>query len=366
FGSGKVGVLATAAIEGDTFDPTTASANYLGVSGGGPGGLALDEPRGRLYVATRFDDGVSGIDLASRTETAPIKRKTPEPDAVVTGRHYLYDAQLSSSNGEAACASCHMFADNDHIAWDLGNPDGDIVDTPINIKLEQGAPGTINGTGDPAALHPMKGPMATQTLRGMINHRPMHWRGDRVDGFFGRDTHTSPPYDSELAFKNFIVAFQGLVGRGTQFDTTDMQLFSDFALSIVMPPNPVRALDNSLTDAEQRGKDFFMGCAGADSQTGSPAVCMDGRPLGGGHNADGVTIPGFGFTCEGCHTLRPDLGFFGTDGESSFEALPQTNKIPQLRNLYDKIGMFGIPPTPFASFGDEGSQGDQVRGFGFT
>ena len=28
----------------------------------------------------------------------------------------------------------------------------------------------------------MKGPMTTQTLRGMANHGPMHWRGDRTGG----------------------------------------------------------------------------------------------------------------------------------------------------------------------------------------
>src|SRR5438034_6990756 len=30
----------------------------------------------------------------------------------------------------------------------------------------------------------------------------------------------------------------------------------------------------------------------------------------------------------------------------SFEALPQTVKIPQLRNLYTKVGMFGMPAIP--------------------
>ena len=31
-------------------------------------------------------------------------------------------------------------------------------------------------------FHPMKGPMTTQSLRGMANHGPMHWRGDRTGG----------------------------------------------------------------------------------------------------------------------------------------------------------------------------------------
>ena len=364
FGSSKVGVFSTAELEHDTFDPTTASAGYIDVTGGGPSGLALDG-HGHLLVATRFDDGVSVVDLRTRAEISHVRLANPESVAISAGRRFLYDAQVSSSNGEAACASCHMFGDTDHLVWDLGNPDGNVVETPIRIKLGLGADDTTNGTGDPAGLHPMKGPMATQTLRGMVNHGTMHWRGDRVDGFFGRDSRTSPPFDSQLAFKNFIVAFHDLLGRETQFAPTDMQAFSDFALAIVMPPNPIRRLDNSLTEAEARGRDFYMGCTGLDSLTGAAAVCQHGRPVGAGHFADGGPATDNGFTCEGCHTLRPELGFFGTDGQMSFENLPQTAKVPQLRNLYTKIGMFGMPAVPGVNAGDNANTGAQIRGNGF-
>ena len=364
FGSGKVGVFPTAALEADAFDPALTSADYLAVTGGGPSGIALDG-HGHLFVATRFDDGVSMIDLASRAETAHLKLANPEPAAIVAGRRFLYDAQASSSNGEAACASCHMFGDTDHLVWDLGNPDGDVVETPVNIKLRVGAPGTINGTGDAAGLHPMKGPMSTQTLRGMINHGAMHWRGDRVDGFFGKDTSTGPPYNAGLAFKNFIVAFDGLLGRATPFSPDDMQAFANFALAIVMPPNPVRGLDNALNDTQTRGRDYFMGCAGLDSVTNAAVQCQAGRPVGAGHFSDGFPATGLGFPCEGCHTLKPELGFFGTDGEMSFEALPQTVKVPQLRNLYTKVGMFGVPAVPGVNAGNNGNTGPQIRGNGF-
>ena len=363
-GSGKIGVLATAALEDDSFDPVAASAGYIPVTGGGPCGVVLDG-HGHLVVATRFDDGVSLIDLASRAETSHVVLVNPEPTKITAGRRFLYDAQVSSSNGEAACASCHMFGDTDHLVWDLGNPDGDVVETPVTIKLRIGAPGTINGTGDIAGLHPMKGPMATQTLRGMVHHGAMHWRGDRVDGLFGRDTSGAPPYDAELAFKNFIVAFDGLLGDGAAFAPGDMQAFADFALAIAMPPNPVRGLDNALTAAQQRGRDFFMGCAGVDSVSGDAVTCQDGRPTGAGHFSDGGGIAGLGFPCEGCHVLRPELGFFGTDGEMSFEALPQTVKVPQLRNLYTKVGMFGMPAIPGDNAGNNGNQGAQIRGSGY-
>jgi YVTN family beta-propeller protein len=353
FGSSKVGVFSTAEIENDSFDPVTASNNYLSVSGGGPGGLALD-------------DGLSVIDLASGVETAHLTLVNPEPTVVTAGRPFLYDSTRTSSNGEASCASCHMFGDKDNLVWDLGNPDGDPVQTPINIKLRLGADSTINGTGNVASLSPMKGPMATQTLRGMVNHGPMHWRGDRVAGFFGTDTSTEPPYDSMLAFKNFIVAFNTLVGLGPAFSNDDMQTFANFALDIVMPPNPIRALDNSLTAAQIAGRSFFLGCDGIDSFARVPVQCPDGgAPTTGGHLADGIPLATLGFTCQGCHVLNPSMGFFGTDGESSFEALPQTTKIPQLRNLYDKVGMFGAPPNLKDNVGNNGNTGPQVRGVGF-
>ncbi|MEM9058668.1 MAG: hypothetical protein AAGD86_14415, partial [Pseudomonadota bacterium] len=113
FGSGRVGVLDAAALESDAFDPEVASVDYLTVSGGGPSGLVLDEARGRLYVSTRFDNGLSVIDLSTGAERAHLKMPNPEPAAVVEGRPFLYDANLTSSNGEASCASCHIFGDMD-------------------------------------------------------------------------------------------------------------------------------------------------------------------------------------------------------------------------------------------------------------
>ena len=72
FGSSKIGVFNTAALENDTFDPVAASANYIPVSGGGVSGLVLDEARGLLYVMTRFDDAVKVINLKSHAEIVAL------------------------------------------------------------------------------------------------------------------------------------------------------------------------------------------------------------------------------------------------------------------------------------------------------
>src|ERR1043166_5325237 len=150
----------------------------------------------------------------------------PEPSMVVSGRKFLYDANVSSANGEASCASCHTFGDMDQIAWDLGNPDDVVTTNPMNIKLSFAAQSSVNGGAGTNEFHPMKGPMTTQTLRGLVNSGPMHWRGDRSNGFFGSGL------GAQLSFNNFIVAFPGLLGRAAQPTTAQMQAFTDFILQV--------------------------------------------------------------------------------------------------------------------------------------
>jgi len=347
FGSSRVGVVDLAALEAGTFDPTTASAGYIAVSGGGPGGLALDVPRGRLYVLTRFDNAVKVVNLATRTEVQSHALHNPEPASLVAGRRFLYDADHTSSNGEASCAACHVFGDADQIAWDLGNPDDHVTKNPIPINLGFAAPAGINGTGVVDDFHPMKGPMTTQTLRGMVNSGAMHWRGDRATPSNGTTTPSPSDADERSSFVNFNVAFPGLVGRAAEIAASEMDAFADFALQLQLPPNPVRALDNSLTPAQQRGRDFYFGPRRSD---GIP-VDIQGQQLG--------------FTCNGCHDLDASQGHFGTGGRASFENETQIFKIAHTRNAYTKVGMFGMPNVPFLESVDDSHQGDQVRGFGY-
>src|SRR6185369_1470734 len=194
----------------------------------------------------------------TKQEIGHVSVYTPEPDSVLVGRPFLYDATISSSNGEASCSSCHIFGDLDQLAWDLGNPDDVVTSSPMNIKLGLAAGNSVNGDAGTNEFHPMKGPMTTQTLRGMSNSGPMHWRGDRANGFFGVGTN------EDLSFNNFIVAFGGLVGRSALLSTSDMQDFTDFALTMTLPPNPIRKLDNSLTADQSAGRTFYTGSRFAD------------------------------------------------------------------------------------------------------
>ena len=338
FGSAKIGVFDTAELENDSFVPDPQ--HHIDLGEGGPSGLVLDEKRQRLYVMTRFNNKVLVYDTKNHQRKQSIALHNPEPDSVIQGRKFLYDARLTSSNGEASCASCHVFADLDSLAWDLGDPMGSLLINP--------GPFIFNiGNAFPTQyqdFHPMKGPMMTQSLRGMANHGPMHWRGDRTGG---NDEPSEQPnsgsFDEQAAFKKFNVAFKGLLGREGPISDEQMQLFTDFILQVNYPPNPVRKLDNSLTENQQAAREFFFG------------------PI-----SDGL------FNCEGCHVIDEEQGFFGTDGRSSFESETQHLKIPHLRNIYQKVGMFGMGPVDIggqlgATFiGDGTFMGDQIRGFGFT
>jgi hypothetical protein len=210
----------------------------------------------------------------------------------------------------------------DDLAWDLGDPDGSPVPNPNPCDV-------ICGLGD---FDPLKGPMTTQSLRGMVHAGPMHWRGDRTAGSTGGD-----PLDSDAAFKAFNVAFPGLVGRDEGgLSADDMQAFTAFALRLTYPPNPMRRLDNVLRVDEQAGFDMYVG-----------------------PTTDGVS------DCNGCHELDRALGFFGTNGGSTFDALTMEFKVPHLRNTYQKVGMFGMRAAELVSDIDQSFMGDQIRGSGF-
>jgi hypothetical protein len=131
------------------------------------------------------------------------------------------------------------------------------------------------------------------------------------------------------AFKAFNPAFVGLVGRQQELTTQQLQQLTDFSLSIAPPPNPVRQLDNSLTASQQRGRDIYVN----ERRTASILFCND------------------------CHLLDPAQKLFGTNTTITFEGPfgDENFKVPQLRNMYQKVGFFHSP-----------GKDPVVTGFGFV
>jgi DNA-binding beta-propeller fold protein YncE/mono/diheme cytochrome c family protein len=346
FGSNGVGVYDTAQLKSDTFVPS--AANIIPIPGG-PSGLLLDNARDRLYVTSRITNATYIFDTTTNSPiTCPTPPCTfvlgmhnPEPPEITAGRPFLYDATLTSANGEASCGGCHIFGDMDDISWDLGDPDGNIVAPNPNPKplVSADAPG-LGGLPDAPRLDSMKGPMTTQSLRGLAFSGPMHWRGDRTGSqCFFIDTVGNSDCEDQ-AFNAFNVAFPGLLGRDTQLATANMQAFTDFALRLTYPPNPIRALDNSMTPQEQAGFDLYT---------------------------DPLRLTDQVANCNGCHVLDRSQGFFGTSGGTTFENETMEFKVAHLRNAYQKVGMFGQMPLPFIPApGAPGvDMGPQVRATGF-
>lgn len=312
--------------------------------GEGPTGLALDEPRDRIYVLNKFESSVSVVDLTTELELSRAPMYDPSPTAIKVGRKHLYDTHETSGLGHISCASCHVDGRTDGLAWDLGNPAGDMKSV-AGQNLGAGNP-LLPGPESFFDFHPMKGPMLTQTLQDIIGKEPLHWRGDKN------------------GLEEFNGAFIGLQGDDANLSPAEMQEFEDFVATLYFPPNPFREFDNSLrTDLPLPGQ-FTTGKFG-------PA----GQPLPNGDAQAGLdmflppnTMDGQ-LACATCHTTPVGIGTdytwdgnvwienpVGPDNEHHHmlhrrNGQGQTIKVPHLRNLYERVGFDTTQLSNRAGFG---------------
>jgi len=301
----------------------------------GPLGLALDEGRARLYVLNRFTSSLSIVDTESETLVADVPLFDPTPRAVKAGRRHLYDTRRTSGLGQASCASCHPDARMDRLAWDLGDPSGDALQTTMNFL----------GSLVPVAYHPMKGVMMTQTLQDIMGHEPFHWRGDR--SHIGEFNQT---------FTNLLAAPMALAAD-------ELRELGDFLATVRIPPNPLRTLANGLSTN--------VPLPGHRSLTGAPLPNGDAMA---GYVSFRSSVSGS--SCISCHTTPTGLGieytnnaagstppYIGPDGEHHVALVSRLEgglpaKTAQFRNMLDKVGMDGASTQSRAGFGfghDDGS-----------
>jgi YVTN family beta-propeller protein len=338
----------------DASGARTPADNVVNV-GKGPTGLALDSGGGRLFVLNKFDASISTISTSTRTVTGTTSFFDPTPTAIKVGRKHLYDTHKNSGLGQAACASCHIDATMDRLAWDLGNPGGDpIAVSTANRNLGQGLFGLEPSSTTTAyqPYHPMKGPMTTQTLQDIVAHEPFHWRGDK------------------LGLEEFNGAFIGLQGDDTNLTPAEMPEFEDFLATIAFPPNPYRNFDNTLPTSLPLPGHFTTG-----------RFAAAGAPLPTGNAVNGLTayrsqttrLDMNAFACVTCHTLPTGEGTDmkqaaplttgysiiapGPNGERHLQLVSTdgltnvTMKTPQLRNEYKKVGFNATQTRNTAGFG---------------
>jgi len=165
-----------------------------------------------------------------------------------------------------------------------------------------------------STLHPMKGPMVTQTLRGLNGLDPFHWRGDRTN------------------FLAFNVAFPTLLG-GSSLSSTDMASYRDFINTIVFEPNPNQNLDRT----------YPTNFAGADANAGRSFFLFSNY---------NNSFPGL--TCNTCHIAPPGPGSDSVILSGPGMGTAQDVKVPQLRNMYQKLNFNNAANT------------NSIGGFGFS
>ncbi|MSR41638.1 MAG: hypothetical protein EXS10_07025 [Phycisphaerales bacterium] len=270
-------------------------------TGEGPTGVVLDAARGKIYTLNRFAGSISAIVEATLVPVSEVPFFDPTPTVVKNGRPFLFDTQISSGLGQASCGSCHIDARMDQLSWDLGDPSGTvkILDQVCNLGLPLG---TCND------FHPMKGPMSTQTLIGLAGTEPFHWRGDRND------------------LAEFAHAAVSLLAADEDFSTKEMARLGAYLQTISFGPNPNRNLNGTLKT----------------SLLGGNAVTGENLFLNG--NLDFVQ-------CATCHI--PGTGANASLISGNLLVEPQAMKVPQLRNLFEKV---------------TGAESSTIRnrGFGFT
>jgi len=348
-------VTAACATGSCIFGPSRALPDAV-VTGEGPTGVALNEAAGRAYVLNRFSNSIAIVDVAGAVmaKVGELPLHDPSSAIVRDGRRLLYDGITSSGHGDAACSSCHISGDRDELAWDLGNPQGTFApygspgDNVRFIIPVGGQPTTCPPAqcAAHAGFDPEKGPMATQSLRGMLE--PLHWRGDR---------------GTMNAFNKAFVGLMGVAdigpinGEPAGLTADTMELFRQFALDMRYPPNPFRRVDDTVPN--------------------DPNVMIPGNP-NPGNPAAGQQLFFTGRTdagqpCASCHA--PPFGaaggrLGGVDplDPNTFAALFNGNadgsphsdlKVPHLRNMYEKFGpRFGVASDP-------NSHPDSKTGFGF-
>lgn len=267
--------------------------------GEGPTGLVLSTDGSRLYVLNRFDGSVSTVSTATNAELARIAFNDPTPEAAKAGRRFLFDTHLTSGLGQASCASCHVDARSDRMSWDLGNPQGAV----------QAFDETCQAPGGCIAWHPMKGPLTTQTLIGIIGNEPFHWRGEKDN------------------LEEFNEAYVALQGRDGQITASEMASLHNYLASLTFGPNPNRNIDNTLRTSVPIFGGVVTGAGGtgnaANGQTIFNTALIFGAPPG--------------LACDDCHS-----GTAGTNNRVDIPAPggaePQNRKNTPLRDTYRKLG----------------------------
>lgn len=183
--------------------------------GPGPVDLVFSPEGQRLYVAHRWDDSVSIIDVEDRDPVARISLgPTPEETLVERGRRLFHEARLAH-DGWMSCASCHVD----------GHTNGHLNDNFSDDSF--GAPKRV------------------LTLLGVHGTEPLAWNGSKDS----LETQVKASLEATMQSPN-------------PPQEEDIAAISAFVRSLTPPPSISQARHRSDAPAEARGAQLFsnLGC----------------------------------------------------------------------------------------------------------
>jgi YVTN family beta-propeller protein len=261
----------------------------------GPRGMTMSANGNELFVFNGIDNSFSRVNLtvtSSTASTAIALGYDPTPAAIKRGIGHLANAD-HSGGGTSSCMSCHVDGHFDMLMWNLS----DFLDP---------APADA-----PQFEKDNKGPMATQTLRGLFETGRLHWRGEQS----GLDDFNQD-------------GFVGLLKRSTTLTTAEFDDVKAGTFSLFHPANPREPANRVYSGSLATGLDAFR------------------------------RTPAVGATCAECHRLP--LG-----SQNEIQAFTETakpalsGKVPQLRGVGDKLSptVSVFPSGTFSPFYERTTNG---------
>jgi YVTN family beta-propeller protein len=183
----------------------------LGV-GRNPTAVVVSPDSRFAYVANRTDDTISVIDLQKLNVASTIDLGgTKKITALRRGEQLFYDARFCYQS-QLACASCHPHEGfEDGLVWSLETP-------------ELGHDVTEN-----------------RTLMSIAETSPFKWNG------------LNPNLATQDGPRTAMYIF-----RSQGFSSGQVKDLVSYIQSLKLPPNPHRASDGRLTEAQERGREIFF------------------------------------------------------------------------------------------------------------
>ena len=274
---------------------------------------------------------VSVFDPVTRNELGALDLgQDPTLAQVRRGRDTFYNG-AHSADSRFSCATCHPRGMSDQLGWMLSGTPG---------HPEPGMIGFVQ-----------KDMMLTQTLFGIADTYPHHWRGER-------------------SLKDFEKAFPGLLGAtesGVNAAPTDQEMddLIVFFQSLQPHANPVESPLRQLDDG--RRSRLPVGLVKYEGQGNTPttdtwnAAIANASPIAGQETFLDPNIEAFaGLSCAECHS--PESGTNANFSVENNTSISRANilEVPHLRQLNVRgLNEFIVPgPPPAGVF--------NVNGFGVT